>query len=144
MITRRSITKSLAAGAGLLGFLGLKAQADAPKANRRHKPIPPHERPTMEMLANIVELDGGEKAKYYRKVFQKALVLTGPVYWSLLESRSKTFFPATVGFWECAGPIGVRTRSSFAVLIPDEILPNIRYAERGEGFPRDVPFVELH
>lgn len=140
MITRRSITKSLAAGAGLLGFLGLAARADAPKANRRHKPIPPHQTPTMDLLINIVELDKGEKRKYYLGVLDRALAITGPIYWDLIESRAATYF---------VGPIkpgrhnSMPTRSAFAVLVPDAVLPNIRYAERGEGYQRDVPFMEL-
>lgn len=146
MITRRSITKSLAAGAGLLGFLGLNARADAPKAKRRAKAIGPHQTPTMELLLNIVELDKDDpaKQKYYAKVLGKALEFTGPIRWELLELDQEVFaLPNQVKLTSHRHYVTLPARSSFAVLIPDEVLPHIRYSERGEGFPMDVPFVEL-
>ena len=105
--------------------------------------LPLRQRPTMDALISMATTGREDRREYYAKLLQKALEVTGPIHHNLIESQQRIYAASSVSLsmYGGHGSYGYRgVSSSFAVLIPAQFLPAIGKDERGDGFPRGVPF----
>jgi hypothetical protein len=110
----------------------------APRYDLRSRPAPFG--PTMEQLIGLAECDPVDRGHYVR-LLDKALGETGPVA-SDVVGFSVIYHIGPI-YW----PDGRRCRSfisrSDRVPVPESLLPYFRPDDRGEEFPRGVPYKRM-
>lgn len=139
MITRRTLLTGCAAAAPLAIAASAPAKPDV--AAKRQGP-------TMDRLINLAHSPAKPNRweMYYARVLEKALGNFGAiVYYDQYQTR---IFSLGCRFGHLPPKLNERVVVQYpanagTVLIPDSILPHIRPENRGDDFPRGIPFVEL-
>jgi hypothetical protein len=107
-------------------------------------PVKPHQAPTMSQLVNLAVTGEQPAREYYRKVLGGALKITGPIAIERDARSANIYWQPNIDLkFTGRDEFGVTTINSGETLIPDEILPAIMPENRGDGFPRDIPFTRF-
>lgn len=98
----------------------------------------------MDILINAAE--HSVNPKYYGKLLAKAITFTGPIaytdggdYVAIYGAKDSAITLA-----ELHRPFGkMLVKSAYGELVPEQVLKHWRPEERGDNFPRGIPFEAL-
>ncbi len=110
------------------------------RRSRGPQPRPAPFGPTMAQLIDLAEA-GLDHREYYDRLLWAAIEQTGPV------SYPMDYYSVDYQVGPIHWPEGVRRRSFISradrVSVPESLLPHFRPENRGEEFPRGIPFEPL-
>ncbi len=134
---------------GLFGFWPRRSAADEPLVAPPAAPLEPYRDwlrrqnrtgPTMERLIVLAENHPAERS-YYTRLLWAAIDHTGPI------ASSVSGFSVLYHITAIAGPEHCRCRSfiqtAATVRVPSAFLSYFRPEDRGDDFPRGVPFKRM-
>lgn len=127
----------------LFGFIPLPLLAALQP--KKHKWWPRQEPNMAQLIMGALHGFTKEQREYDSRVLERALKITGPLIGSPTEAETGVYGADSVFYRRRAGSHFwfEKLPDAYGTLVPDEILPMIPPENRGEMFPRGVPFEPL-